>query len=257
MDFRCSRGSPCWVWPGPSWTAAFGRHKDVRRGLVYDCAAFSYAGAGLALYLLVLPDKLYAAAWHRLLCYASFFAAAFLLAFNLAAEYYFFYEFGVRYNFIAVDYLVYTNEVLGNIRESYNLPVVLPLVTVLAAGALWSFRRRLASSFAASLPFRSRLYSALPVLAAPALCFSVGRAAGPGLEERIRQRSGDERALRLRLGFSITSCPTKNLRFGGSRGSFRRCAPPWGPAWSLTGQGLDINRKIKARGPFKKLNVVG
>ena len=47
---------------------------------------------------------------------ASFFAAAFLLAFNLAAEYYFFYEFGVRYNFIAVDYLVYTNEVLGNIR---------------------------------------------------------------------------------------------------------------------------------------------
>jgi hypothetical protein len=31
-------------------------------------------------------------------------------------------EFGVRYNFIAVNYLIYTNEVIGNIMESY--PVI-------------------------------------------------------------------------------------------------------------------------------------
>src|SRR3989338_8236630 len=138
--------------------------KMFAAGLVYDCAAFSYVGGALALYLLALPEKVYAAAWHRLLTYGFFFIAAFLLAFNLAAEYYFFYEFGVRYNFIAVDYLVYTNEVLGNIRESYNLPVVLPLVTALAAGALWAFRRRLALSFSDPLSFRSRLSFAAPVL---------------------------------------------------------------------------------------------
>lgn len=47
---------------------------------------------------------------------------------NAISEYFFWNEFGVRYNFIAVDYLVYTNEVIGNIMQSY--PVV-PLFTTL------------------------------------------------------------------------------------------------------------------------------
>ena len=34
--------------------------KMFAAGLLYDCAAFSYAGAALALYLLVLPEKVYA-----------------------------------------------------------------------------------------------------------------------------------------------------------------------------------------------------
>ena len=41
---------------------------------------------------------------------------------NAISEYFFWNEFGVRYNFIAVDYLVYTNEVIGNIMQSY--PVI-------------------------------------------------------------------------------------------------------------------------------------
>lgn len=45
-----------------------------------------------------------------------------LIIFNGVSEYFFYNEFGVRYNFIAVDYLIYTNEVIGNIMESY--PVI-------------------------------------------------------------------------------------------------------------------------------------
>nr|WP_294777771.1 alkaline phosphatase family protein [uncultured Flavobacterium sp.] len=41
---------------------------------------------------------------------------------NAVSEFFFWNEFGVRYNFIAVDYLVYTNTIIGNIMESY--PVV-------------------------------------------------------------------------------------------------------------------------------------
>lgn len=41
---------------------------------------------------------------------------------NGLSEYFFWNEFGVKYNFIAVNYLIYTNEVIGNIMESY--PVV-------------------------------------------------------------------------------------------------------------------------------------
>ncbi len=51
-----------------------------------------------------------------------------LILLNAVSEFFFWNEFGVRYNFIAVDYLVYTNTVIGNIMESYP---VIPLFTVL------------------------------------------------------------------------------------------------------------------------------
>ena len=47
---------------------------------------------------------------------------------NGLSEYFFWNEFGVKYNFIAVNYLIYTNEVIGNIMQSY--PVV-PIFSVL------------------------------------------------------------------------------------------------------------------------------
>lgn len=45
---------------------------------------------------------------------------------NGISEYFFWNEFGVRYNFIAVNYLIYTNEVIGNIMQSYP---VIPIFT--------------------------------------------------------------------------------------------------------------------------------
>ncbi|CAM2932039.1 LTA synthase family protein [Chryseobacterium flavum] len=51
-----------------------------------------------------------------------------LIIFNGVSEYFFYNEFGVRYNFIAVDYLIYTNEVIGNIMESYP---VIPLFSAI------------------------------------------------------------------------------------------------------------------------------
>jgi hypothetical protein len=50
---------------------------------------------------------------------------------NAVSEYFFWNEFGVKYNFIAVDYLVYTNTVIGNIMESYPvIPLFLCIGTV-------------------------------------------------------------------------------------------------------------------------------
>ena len=233
--------------------------KMFAAGLLYDCAAFSYAGIAPTLYLLALPEKIYAAAWHRLAVYGFFFIAAFLLAFNLAAEYYFFYEFGVRYNFIAVDYLVYTNEVLGNIRESYNLPVTLPMVTALAVGALWLFGRRLAFSFADPLSFRRRFFNALPVLAAPALCFFL-------LDGRPAQISENEYANEVAMNglyafgsaFRNNELPyDKFYASGAPEAAFSALrASLAGPGVEFKGGGLDIARRIKGRGTFKKLNVV-
>ncbi|MFN3755089.1 LTA synthase family protein [Flavobacterium sp.] len=58
---------------------------------------------------------------------------------NAVSEFFFWNEFGVRYNFIAVDYLVYTNTVIGNIIESYPvipLFLVVGLITSLITHAI-------------------------------------------------------------------------------------------------------------------------
>ena len=66
------------------------------------------------------------------------------IVFNGISEYFFWNEFGVRYNFIAVDYLVYTNEVVGNIMESYPVvPMTLGIVVVTLLITWYLFRRDL------------------------------------------------------------------------------------------------------------------
>jgi phosphoglycerol transferase MdoB-like AlkP superfamily enzyme len=62
-----------------------------------------------------------------LFAFTIFLYVLFLLQ-NGISEYFFWNEFGVKYNFIAVNYLIYTNEVIGNIMESYP---VIPIFTVL------------------------------------------------------------------------------------------------------------------------------
>jgi glucan phosphoethanolaminetransferase (alkaline phosphatase superfamily) len=57
-----------------------------------------------------------------------------LIVQNAISEFFFWNEFGVRYNFIAVDYLVYTNEVIGNIMQSYPvIPIFSGLFVITAA----------------------------------------------------------------------------------------------------------------------------
>jgi phosphoglycerol transferase MdoB-like AlkP superfamily enzyme len=60
------------------------------------------------------------------------------------SEFVFWNEFSSRFNFIAVDYLIYTREVIGNIRESYPMGLIIAglallIVTLLALSArpLW------------------------------------------------------------------------------------------------------------------------
>ena len=81
----------------------------------------------------------------------TIFLFVLLIIQNAVSEFFFWNEFGVRYNFIAVDYLVYTNAVIGNIMESY--PVV-PLFTSVGVIAFVStyFIIKKSKSFLENLP---------------------------------------------------------------------------------------------------------
>jgi phosphoglycerol transferase MdoB-like AlkP superfamily enzyme len=94
-------------------------------GTVFDIGAAGFASLPIILLLCCLPRTWGAKLWQRGVTYFAGCAVLFALVFGAISEWTFWDEFGVRFNFIAVDYLVYTTEVVGNIRESYNLPLIL------------------------------------------------------------------------------------------------------------------------------------
>ncbi len=101
-------------------------------GTLFDLVTFSYLMLPISLILLTLP-----ASWHepRKSWYIKtpiFGIFAFIMYFTAIAEWLFWDEFSTRFNFIAVDYLIYMDEVVGNIRESYPLPLLLSLIGVAA-----------------------------------------------------------------------------------------------------------------------------
>ena len=103
--------------------------------------------------------------WRTGVLYFDYLLLIFLLLFNVISEWFFWDEFSVRYNFIAVDYLVYTNEVLGNIRESYPLPIIISAIAVLTGIIFLMVRNSIEKSVYAPSTFLQRTVISLVLLA--------------------------------------------------------------------------------------------
>lgn len=90
--------------------------------------------------MLFLPEKRIKI--RNTLYFITVFLYVLLIVFNAVSEYFFYNEFGLRYNFIAVDYLIYTNEVIGNIMESYPVvPLFLGIFAVAILITLFIYRK--------------------------------------------------------------------------------------------------------------------
>lgn len=117
-----------------SWTAE--TYLALLVGLGFDLLMAWFLTLPLALLSALWPTR-----WWRFPLHAAWLLGAGLFVFWKASEILFWQEFGVRFNFIAVDYLVYTTEVVKNIRESYNLPLIVAVVVALAV-LLYSYWSR-------------------------------------------------------------------------------------------------------------------
>lgn len=101
-------------------------------GLLYDTVYYLYALIPVSLYFCFMPAKWWNTKWNDYFLRFMMFATIFVIGFTMVAEYLFWDEFSTRFNFIAVDYLVYTGEVTKNIFESYPVAWLLLAVTVLS-----------------------------------------------------------------------------------------------------------------------------
>ena len=139
----------------------------VLRGLWFDLAALAY---------LVSPALLIAAVWPHRWCLGRISLSArwliagvalFSLGFGVISEVIFWQEFTTRFNFIAVDYLIYTQEVVDNILQSYPVGVILGALAGLVGIVLWAISRKI-KLIPPPLSLRQRL-----ILAGVALAFPV------------------------------------------------------------------------------------
>jgi phosphoglycerol transferase MdoB-like AlkP superfamily enzyme len=157
-------------------------------GALFDAGTATFFLLPLGLLVVFWPSS---ALGLRTALLALLLPLCFVLVFVGAAEFTFWNEFASRFNFIAVDYLIYTSEVIGNIRESYNLPLLLTAVGVVAL-AIWVLTLRALEPHweRAALGWRGRTLAAIVLLAAPALAIAL-------LDARYKEFSADAQANEL------------------------------------------------------------
>lgn len=125
-------------------------------GFAYDLAFLVYALVPLTLYVLLCPERLWRTRTHQNLLITTFGISLFVMLFVALSEWFFWDEFGVRFNFIAVDYLVYSKEVIDNILESYPVyPLVAFLALLASLVTAGLYRKLLAALGAPTLPWMS------------------------------------------------------------------------------------------------------
>ena len=135
-------------------------------GMIFDLAVALLLSSAYNLYLLLLPRRWSGSGGNKVVTYTGLFLILLISFFSFFAELTFWQEFESRFNFIAVDYLIYTYEVIHNINESYPLPLLIGGVVVLVAivmSIFWKFRV-IQNSFNSSESFKTRLAISVPLL---------------------------------------------------------------------------------------------
>jgi len=125
-------------------------------GFIADAVQSLYLLAPFALFLWLIPDRALRSLPARILIASGAFVWLFGLIFADAIEYFFFDEFDARLNIVAIDYLMYPTEVVGDIWASYPVVPVLIGVGIVAALAVFMLRRPLLDAAASPSRLRQR-----------------------------------------------------------------------------------------------------
>jgi phosphoglycerol transferase MdoB-like AlkP superfamily enzyme len=144
-------------------------------GLFFDTVAFSYFMIPFVIFLMFLTDRFFNSLFHKWFAYIIYFITISILLFNGVSEYFFWEEFGVRFNFIAVDYLVYTTEVLNNIWESYPIPALVSVIILAGLSIMYLIvkKKLLAVSLQSRSTFESRMLTGIALLILPILSYLI------------------------------------------------------------------------------------
>lgn len=226
---------------------------------VQTLTAFLWGIVPFLIYLFVLPRRFHGTRLDRAISLVIFAVFALVCVFTEVSELFFWDEFRSRFNFIAVDYLIYTTEVVGNIRQSYPMVPILSGVALAAALACALAWRRLVPHVPAP-GWKTRggvLAGTLALCGVAFFCVDIAQAEGTG------NRYNDE--LGKNGFYSFFSAFLKNeLDYA----AFYPTLPEEEATQKIREEfvgagtrfthadGADIRRRTLPRGPEKRLNVM-
>ena len=115
---------------------------NLVKGLINDCATLVFVLLFPATLILLPTNKFLLRRIGREYLRLILFLFSGLFLFQIVAEFFFWEEFACRFNFIAVDYLIYTTEVVQNIMESYPLGwLILAVLVFVAAMTIFAWEK--------------------------------------------------------------------------------------------------------------------
>lgn len=101
-------------------------------GVIPDTVAFLYMLPFLLLLQFCIPRKLHGKKIENIIQGVLYAIFLFVMLFTAVSQWFFWDEFTSRFNFIAVDYLIYMDEVVGNIRESYPVAPIISVIVIIS-----------------------------------------------------------------------------------------------------------------------------
>jgi phosphoglycerol transferase MdoB-like AlkP superfamily enzyme len=235
------------------WIYIFGQ------GVVYDIAFISYFYIPFVIFFLALPNKWLTSGIFKYLAQAGSFLILYGFGFGMVAEWCFWSEFGVRFNFISVDYLVYRREVTDNILQSYPVFLILPVLFGFTSLVFYFIRPTILKPLVITESFKKRAVAAGFLLMLPLLSFCV-------IDQSQRRFSDNNYVNELASnGPYQLFAAFRNNRLdyqqfyatGNDKDLSMRLKGQVQEGGGLPGHDTyNIGRHIEATGPAKKLNVI-
>jgi phosphoglycerol transferase MdoB-like AlkP superfamily enzyme len=130
-----------WIAAGPGDIGAAPALHALLRGFWFDLITLAWLTAPLLIVSALLPARVRGSRFMHTLRWVTLWFVAVLLLFGAVSEAVFWEEFSTRFNFIAVDYLIYTQEVIGNIMQSYPVGMMVGGMALSAAVLVLLLRR--------------------------------------------------------------------------------------------------------------------
>ena len=223
-------------------------------GILSDFVVVLALVTPVALMVALLPNRFFEALWGRIFLGVFVFFLICVSLFVALAELLFWREFGSRFNFIAVDYLIYTHEVIGTIHESFPMAFFLTVIFVIGLTLTSIAMSTLLRNTKTSMDLRGRAAFVGTLAITMAVSVSIF---SPSYIGSLGNRYVDELAKNGLWSF-VSAFKTNELRYEQyyatlpQKEAFARTRH----IVSATGDEIDTLRVVKAASAKKKPNIV-
>jgi len=226
-------------------------------GFFYDAVFNIYFGAFFAVFLLITPNKVFNSRAFKWLGHFLFTLFLCALYFTMVSEWLFWDEFGTRFNFIAVDYLVYGTELSHNMYESYPVVFILAGIVSAALFTVYLLRRNLNFFLSVGERFRRRIYvTAALIIFSVASFFLVGQAPRDSLQNNFAREIASNGPYQIVAAFRNNTLDYETFYVCGESAKLSRLAKKIVSKAPEDGSLFDISRRIDSHRAETELNVI-